>query len=300
MLGTMKTVNWKRVIVYVSALLVFLFAFGPILLVLVGSIVPETSLISFPPQWFSKGLTISNYKYIFTGKIPQSLVVKGSARSRISQEALKIPHGLLNSFVVALGTMIVNLIFGSMASFSYARLKFKGKVTSFTFILLSRLIPSIALAIPYYLIIQNLGLLDTYWALIMIHSVLTLPFTILILTVYFRGIPPDLEDQALVDGCNKFQMFTKIIIPLSLPSLVAAALFSFMLSYSEFLFGLLISSTMNSKPISVILTSLSVNPDVSMSLLNSSIIIAIIPSLILAAFVWRYVIQGLILGAIKG
>ncbi len=292
--------DWERIGIYFSALLIFLFAFGPFIVVFIGSVVPELALIQMPPNWFSKGFTIANYKYIFTGEIPQRLEEKGAVRSRISQEALKIPHGLLNSFGVAAGTMLVNLLFGSMAAFAYARLKFKGRITSFMFILLSRLIPIIALAIPYYLIIQNLGLLDTYWALIIIHSVLTLPFTILILTVYFRGIPPDLEDQALVDGCNKFQMFTKILIPLSLPSLVAAALFSFMLSYSEFLFGLLISSTMQSKPISVILTSLSANPDVSMSLLNSSIIIAIIPSLILAAIVWRYVIQGLILGALKG
>lgn len=296
----MKLKNWKRIVVYISALLVFISIIGPLVLVFIGSIVPEIALLEFPPNWFSKGLIISNYKYIFTGEIPQRVEEKGTARSMISQEALMIPRGLVNSFAIAAGTMFINLILGSMAAFAYARLKFKGRITSFLFVLLSRLIPVIALAIPYYLIIQNLGLLDTYWSLIMIHSVLTLPFTILILTVYFRGIPPDLEEQALVDGCNKFQMFTRIIIPLSLPSLVAAALFSFMLSYSEFLFGLLISSTIRSKPISVMLTTLSVNPDVSMSLLNSSIIIAIIPSIILAAIVWRFVIEGLILGALKG
>ncbi|MFB6216805.1 MAG: carbohydrate ABC transporter permease, partial [Candidatus Aenigmatarchaeota archaeon] len=242
----------------------------------------------------------ANYEYIFTGNIPEGFATKGAARSRISQEALKIPRTLVNSFAIAFGTMLVNLIFGSAAAFAYSRLRFPGRGETFLFVLLSRLIPLVALAIPYYLIVQSLGLLDTYWALILIHSVLTLPFTILILTVYFRSIPEDLEDQALVDGCNQVQMFVRVIIPLSLPSLVAAALFSFMLSYSEFLFGLLISSTTATKPISVVLTSLSVNPDVSIGLLNSSIIVAIIPSIILAALVWRFVIQDLILGALKG
>ncbi|MFQ5794819.1 MAG: carbohydrate ABC transporter permease [Candidatus Bipolaricaulia bacterium] len=269
-------------------------------MVLIGSIAPESALLFVPPNWFSKGFTIANYKYIFTGEIPQGYVERGASRSMISQEALRIPRALLNSFAIAAGTMLINLIFGSMAAFAYARLKFKGRNTSFLFVMLSRLIPIIALALPYYLIVQRLGLLDTYGALILIHSVLTLPFTILILTVYFRTVPPDLEDQALTDGCSKFQMFVRVIIPLSLPSLVAAGLFSFMLSYSEFLFGLLISGTIHSKPISVILTSLSANPDVSMSLMNSSIIIAIIPSIILAVIVWRFVIQGLILGALKG
>ncbi|MBS3736500.1 MAG: carbohydrate ABC transporter permease [Candidatus Bipolaricaulota bacterium] len=292
--------NWKRVIVYISAVLVFLFTFGPFVGVFLASIVPETALITRPPAWFSKGFTLANYRYIFTGDIPKGFATKGTARSRVSQEALQIPRTLANSFIIAFGTMLVNLIFGSMAAFAYSRLRFPGRGETFMFILLSRLIPLVALAVPYYLIIQTLGLLDTFWSLIMIHSVLTLPFTILILTVYFRGIPEDLEDQALVDGCNQFQMFLRVIIPLSLPSLVAAALFSFMLSYSEFLFGLLISSTTSTKPISVVLSSLSNNPDVSISLLNSSIIVAIIPSIILAIVVWRFVIQDLILGALKG
>lgn len=292
--------RWKRVVVYISAILVFVFAIGPFIGVFLASVVPETALISRPPKWFSKGFTLANYEYIFTGNIPQGFETKGSVRSRISQEALKIPRTLVNSFTIAFGTMLVNLIFGSMAAFAYSRLRFPGRGQTFMFILLSRLIPLVALAIPYYLIVQSLGLLDTFWALILVHSVLTLPFTILILTVYFRGIPDDLEDQALVDGCTQVQVFIKVIIPLSLPSLVAAALFSFMLSYSEFLFGLLISSTTASKPISVVLTSLSVNPDVSIGLLNSSIIVAIIPSIILATLVWKFVIQDLILGALKG
>lgn len=290
----------NRIIVHVCAVLIFVVIAGPLILVLIGSVLPETALLKFPPDWFGRGFTPSNYKYIFTGEIPKRIEEKGTARSMISQEALMIPRGLLNSCVIALGTMLVNLVFGSMAAFAYARLRFKGRITSFMLVLLSRLIPAIALAIPYYLIIQAFDLLDTYWALIMIHSVLTLPFTILIMTVYFRGIPLELEDQAQVDGCNKFQVFMRIVIPLSFPSLVAAALFAFMLSYTEFLFGLLISSTIHTKPISLILTSLAINPDVSMSLLNSSIIIAVIPSVILAFVVWRFVIEGLILGAVKG
>jgi len=290
----------KKLIVHVSAILVFLVIVGPLILVLIGSTLPETALLKFPPDWFGQGFTQSNYRYIFTGEIPQKIKEKGTSRSMISQEALMIPRGLLNSFAIAMGTMLVNLLFGSLAAFAYARLRFKGRITSFMLVLLSRLIPAIALAIPYYLIIQTLGLLDTFWALIMIHSVLTLPFTILIMTIYFRGIPLELEDQAEVDGCSKFQVFTRIVIPLSFPSLVAAALFAFMLSYTEFLFGLLISSTIHTKPISLILASLAVNPDVSMSLLNSSIIIAVIPSIILAVVVWRFVVEGLILGALKG
>lgn len=296
----MKEKNWKRAIIYVSALAVFIFAVGPIIAIFLASIVPEVSLMTRPPAWFTNGFTIANYKYIFTGEIPKSLAVKGAERSMVSQQALQIPRSMINSCIIAFGTMLVNLLAGSLAAFAYARLKFSGRHSTFMFILLSRLIPTVAIAVPYYLIIQTLGLLDTYLALILIHSVLTLPFTILILSIYFRDIPQDLEDQALVDGCNELQMFIKVIIPLSLPSLVAAALFSFMLSYSEFLFGLLISSSINTKPISIILTTLATNRGVSMSLLHASIIVAIIPSIFFAWLAWKFVIEDVVLGAIKG
>ncbi|MFB6214917.1 MAG: carbohydrate ABC transporter permease, partial [Candidatus Bipolaricaulia bacterium] len=177
----MKQKRWKRVVVYAAASVVFIFAVGPVIVIFLASLVPETSLMTRPPAWFSNGFTIANYEYIFTGEIPQGMAVKGAERSMVSQQALQIPRSMANSSLIAFGTMLVNLLVGSTAAFAYARLRFVGRSPTFMFVLLSRLIPTVALAIPYYLIIQTMGLLDTYWALILIHSVLTLPFTILIL-----------------------------------------------------------------------------------------------------------------------
>lgn len=134
--------------------------------------------------------------------------------------------------------MIINLVIGSVAAYTFSRLQFRGKTSTFNFFLGSRLIPVIAVAIPYYVIIQTMGLLDTHISLILVYLALTIPFSIWFLTLYFNGIPQDFEDAALIDGCSRFQALVRIVIPMSLPGFVAAAAFSFMTSYNEFLFAL--------------------------------------------------------------
>lgn len=164
-------------------------------------------------------------------------------RSRISQEARLIAPALKNSFVVAIAVMLVNLILGTPAAYTFARISFRGKKFGYNFMLASRLMPAMAIAIPYYIIIMSFKLLDTYLALIMVYSALTLPFTVWFLTLYISNIPRDMEDAGLVDGCTPFQALTNIVVPLMAPGLVAAAAFAFMSSYNEFLFARFLTQT---------------------------------------------------------
>ena len=248
-----RRVTVGRILLYFAALAVFLFSAGPVALSLLGSVIPDRALFSFPPDWFSSGLTFDNYRYIFTGEIPSSYEVRGALRGMISDAARQVPDSMINSTIVALGVMAVNIFFGAPAAYAFARMQFRGKTVSFMVIVLSRLVPAVALATPFYLLIQALGLLGTKLALVLVHSVLTLPFTVLILSVFFRRIPEDIEDAAIVDGCNRFQVFYKIVLPLSLPSLFATGLFAFMLSYAEFLFALVLSGEAANRPLSVVM-----------------------------------------------
>ena len=170
-----------------------------------GSVLPEVNLISFPPRWFADPPSSAAYDYIFTGKVPASYEQRGALRSMISNEARDVPRAILNSFVVATAVMFINLVFGSMAAYAYARLRFPGRAVMFNFVLMSRLIPTVALAVPYYLIVFKLGLLNSFWALIAIYSVLTLPFTILVLTLYFRAVPEEIDEAAQVEGASPWQ-----------------------------------------------------------------------------------------------
>ncbi len=288
-----------RIVTYIGAALLAFFILAPVVWLFISSIIPEESVLSFPPNWFGHGTTDDNYIYILTGKIPESHLTSGQMRSMISQEVRRVPQAIGNSLIVATGVMIINLIVGSLAAYAYARLHFPGRKVTFFFVTLSRLIPPVALAVPYYAIVQRLGLLDTYWSLIAVYSVLTLPFTVLILTLYFRGIPREIEEAAEIDGCGPFQILWRVTLPLALPSLIGTGLFAFMLSYSEFLFALLITTSIKTRTLPVVLGSVSWNPDITWSLLSASIVLGLIPTLILVVPVWRYMVKGLAAGATR-
>jgi ABC-type glycerol-3-phosphate transport system permease component len=149
------------------------------------------------------------------------------------------------------------------------------------------------------MIIQALGLLDTKLALILIHTLLTLPFTVLILTMFFRRVPVEIEESAVVDGAKPLQVFWKITLPLSASSMVATGLFSFMLSYSEFMFSLVLGGSQRSRTLPVVMTSLIYNPDMIWGMLMSGVFLTLIPSLILAILVWKFVVENIVLGAMK-
>ena len=287
----------RRIVIYGSALLLAIFWFGPFVLVGIGSVIPEANLFSFPPKWFADPPFLGNYKYIFTGEIPQTYLQRGALRSMISEEVRWIPYSVFNSFVAALMVMFIVLVLGSLAAYAYARLRFPGRRSTFLFILLSRLIPTVALAVPYYAIVQILGLLNTRWALIGIYTVLTLPFAVLVLTLYFKSIPREIDEAARVEGATPLQNLWYITLPLALPSLIGAGLFTFMLAYSEFLLALLITNTRIARTLPVTLGSISTNPDVSWGLLMASIMIGSIPTMLLVYPVWRFMVRGLTTGA---
>ncbi len=290
----------RRIIIYGGALLLALFWFAPFALVVIGSVLPEINLLSFPPNWFADPPNLQTYEYIFTGKIPESFEQRGAMRGMISTEIRDVPRAILNSVVVATAVMFINVILGSLAAYAYARLRFPGKAATFNFVLMSRLIPTVAIAVPYYLIVQALGLINSYWALIAIYSVLTLPFTTLVLTLYFRGLPEEIDEAARVEGASPWQILKDIAIPLAIPSIVGAGLFAFMLSYSEFLFALFITTTRDTRTLPVILGTLSANPDVTWNMMMAGIAVGTLPTLLLAIPVWRFMVRGLTSGAVRG
>ena len=122
----------------------------------------------------------------------------------------------------------------------------------------------------------------------------------LILSVFFRKIPPEIFEAAMLDHCSRFQTFWRVAVPLALPSIGATGLFAFMLSYSEFMFSMVLSGDAATRPVSVVMAALARNTDVCWSLLNTGIFIAIVPTLVLVILVWRFVVEGLLSGAVKG
>lgn len=282
------------------ALLILVFTGGPVLLALYGSLVPDRILLNPALSVFDTGPSLESYRFIFTGELPASYLVEGANRAMISDAARQVPQSLWNSSRIALAAMVLNLLVGAPAAFIYARYAFPGKKVTFLFIILSPLVPTTALVVPVYLLMQALGLIGSVQGIILVHTVQALPFTILILSVFFRRLPAELFEAAALDRCTGFSAFLRIAVPLALPSIGATGLFAFMLSYSEYVFSLVLSGDARSRPVSVVMAALARNTDVSWSLLNASIFLALIPTLLLVVLVWRFVVEGLISGAVKG
>lgn len=285
---------------FLFASLILVFSGGPVILSLVGSLVPDRILLDSSKILFSEGPNFDSYRYIFTGQLPESYLADNANRAMISDAARQVPQSLLNSGVIALSSMLLNLLLGAPAAFIFARYLFPGKKLSFMFLILSPLVPAVALVTPIYMMLQALGLVGTQLGIILVHTAKALPFTVLILSVFFRKMPAEIFEAAVLDHCNRFQTFFRVALPLALPSIGATGLFAFMLSYSEYMFSMVLSGDAATRPVSVVMAALARNTDVSWSLLNTAIFIAIVPTLILVVLVWRFVVEGLLSGAVKG
>ena len=282
------------------AALILLFTGGPVLLSLYGSLVPDRVLLSPDKSILTEGPSLETYRYVFTGQLPDSYLQESANRAMISDAARQVPRALVNSSINALAAMMLNLILGAPAAFVFARYVFPGKKLSFMYLILSPLVPAVALVTPIYIMLQALGLVGTQIGIILVHTAKALPFTVLILSVFFRKIPAEIFEAAVLDHCSRFQIFWRVALPLVLPSVGATGLFAFMLSYSEYMFAMILSGDAQTRPVSVVMAALARNTDVSWSLLNTGIFIAIVPTLVLVVLVWRFVVEGLISGAVKG
>lgn len=283
----------KSIFLNLVVLLLIVYIAGPFLWVMSASFQGENELLHKPPSFIPKHPTTDNYRYVFTGQVPTSYEVTGQLRSRISQEARLIAPALRNSFIIAFCVLLINLLFATPAAYAFARLRWKFKAGIYNFILGSRLMPAMAIAIPYYVIIQSLKLMNTRLSLMLVYSALTIPFSIWFLTMYITNIPREMEDAGLVDGCNYFQVLTNIVVPMILPGLVAASTFAFMTSYNEFLFARFLTTSIASQTGPVIISSISGNPDASYSLISVCLTLGMIPPIILAITMRRWLTEGL-------
>lgn len=290
----------RPLFIFLSALVVLAFTGGPVFLSFYGSVVPDRVLLSDEISVLDTGLDFDNYRYIFTGELPSSYQEGTANRAMISDAARQVPGSLWNSMRIALACMALNIVLGAPAAFVFARYLFPAKKLTFMFLILSPLVPAVALITPIYISMQSLGLVGTIWGIILVHTARALPFTVLILSVFFRKLPAELFEAATLDHCSPRQSFMRIAVPLALPSIGATGLFAFMLSYSEYMFSLVLSGDARARTVSVVMAALARNTDVSWSLLNTGIFIAIIPTLLIVIVVWRFVVEGLLSGAVKG
>lgn len=282
----------RTVLLTLAGVVVAAYFLAPFSWLLITSIMTEREALSTPIHWVPDKPTLVNYLAFFAPSGTRSIV-----GSRAAENTLP---GIRNSFVAASGTAALNLVLGTLAAYAFARLRFPGRRLLMFLHLGSRMVPGIALIVPLYLMIQRLGLLDNLLALIITYLTFTLPFTIWVLKSYFQGIPRDLEEAAFIDGCTWTRMVVRVLLPTAAPGLVAAAMFAFMTAWNDYLFAVILTSSMAAKTAPAVVAGFATDVTTERTLMAAGGVLAVIPPLVLAFLFQRFIVQGLAAGAVKG
>lgn len=267
----------KKIIFLLIVTVIFgVILFPPVVLFLT-SIKTELDALSFPPKWIFKP-TLENYTEIF--------------------EFSPFTRYLLNSFIVAsLNTGLV-LVLGSFAAYSLARFKFKGADDIAFWILSVRMMPPVAAIIPIYIIMRNLRLLDTPWSLVITYLTFNLPFAVWMMRSFFREIPREIEESALVDGCSIFRSFRSIALPLVAPGLAATGILTFIFSWNEFLFALILTGS-KAVTLPVGITGYMKETGINWGYMTAGGALALVPVILFTILAQKHLVKGLTMGALK-
>ncbi len=212
-----------------------------------------------------------------------------------------LPARMLNTLIVAGGAGLISIVAGSMAGYALARVKLRGATTIGVLILLSRGVPPIALAVPMFLVARAMGLLDHHITLILAYCTFLIPYVMWLMRGFFKALPEELEEAAKIDGCTRFGAFIRIIVPISLPGLLSTLIFSIILAWEELLFALVLTNRAAST-VPVVISGIAgdtVN-GANWGALTAVGTMTVIPVVIFALLVQKWLIQGLADGATKG
>jgi len=272
----------KRILLYFLVLLVAGFSLGPFLWEWLTSLKSAAEILLLPISYFPKEITFDNYLNIF-----------------IRQPFARY---ILNSFIVACGTTFLSLLVGAPAAYALSRLPLKGKGFFQKAILLVALFPPIILVVPLYEMVLSVGLANNYLVLILPYTALNLPFVIWVLTGFFRQVPRDIEEAALVDGFSRLGILTKVILPISAPALATTAILVFIFSWNEFILALTFMTETSARTIPVGISMLSgVSPyEIPWGQISAAVVATTLPLVVVVLFLQRKIIEGLTAGAVKG
>ncbi len=281
-LGGRKT--WHRLLrgfwTYFALLWLVVYCLFPLAWMISTSLKPTEDTYVIPPLWIPTHPTLHSYRMILGIQ--------------------NFPRYFLNSGIVSLSTTVLAMLFAGFAGYGFARFRFRGSRVLMIFTLMTQMFPGILLVIPYFSLMSATGLLNTYPALVIAYTSFSLPFCTWMLKGFFDSIPAELDEAAMIDGCSRTSAFLRVILPLSAPGLVATAIFSFLVAWNEFLFAVVLTSTPDMYLVTVGIASNIGQFRIQWNDLMAASVLATLPTIILYAFLERYLVQGLTAGAVKG
>ncbi len=270
----------KKLVTHLVLIIFTIIAVYPVLQVITISLRPADRLLSTSLEIIPDNATLKSYIELFTNR-PFLLWVANSA-------------------FVSLVVTLTGVVFASMAGYAFSRFNFIGKKLGLLSLLVTQMFPATMLLLPLYIMLIYLGLINSYLGIIIIYTATALPFCVWTMKGYYDTIPYSLEEAAKIDGCNQFQAFYKIILPLAAPALVITGLFSFMAAWSEYIVAAQVLQDTQLWTLPLGLKSFEANMTTEWGLYGAASFIVMIPVVILFLVLSRWLVSGLTLGSVKG
>jgi multiple sugar transport system permease protein len=275
--------KYNLLLPYAGLALLMLFILLPFIWLLVCTLKPEEDIFAKIPSWIPVHFTLDNYIWA------------------LGPKGLNLVPLFLNSFFASSGTALMTCLFAATGGYAIGRFKFPGVMVLSVFLLLSQMFQGPLIMVPWYKIAALFHILNTKTVLILIYGTSTIPIGVILMSGFFKGIPKELEESAYIDGCSKFRTFYSIILPLTLPGLVSIVIYSFIISWNDYQYALILTSSMKAKTIQVGVAELmdSLGKQNWGGILASGLLITL-PIIVLFGIVQKYLIKGLTAGAVKG
>ncbi len=272
---------------------------GTMLKTVLWSSIAVVTLIQVYPVIFLLTFSLKDNLEIFGGNafgLPH--VFKWENYSRVLENG-NIVRYFINSLIVSSGTVILNGILGAMAAYAIARLKWRTSKLTLNLFLLGLMLPMHAALLPIFIVLKEAGLLNTHWALILPNTAFSLPMTIFVLTAFFKEVPNELEEAAVLDGCNPYQVFYYVMLPLVRPALATVSIYAFLFSWNDLLFPVTFISKSEYKTLTVGMLDFAGRYSVDWGAIGAGFMVASLPTILIYVMFSSKIQKGLTAGAVK-
>jgi multiple sugar transport system permease protein len=272
----------RKVLKYLVVLAALIISIAPVYWMITISFKREVDQFAVPPHWFFFSPTLEHYTDAFVSR--------------------SFGQYLFNSLLVAASSTICALILGTLAAYSLARFRLPYRLDRklALWILSTRMFPAIVTAVPLFMIMRDVHLVNTRLSLVIVYTAFNLPFVVWMMRGFFAEVPRDLEEAAMVDGDSRLGAFWRVSLPLVMPGLAATAVFCLIVSWNEFLFSLVLTQTDDAMTLPVGIAGRVTQYGIKWGAMSAAAVVAIIPILAFALSVQKYLVRGLSLGAVKG
>jgi len=290
-IGQTKIMNTLRVFLAWTIVLLFVF---PLYYWMTVAFKEAREIFDTPPRVFSFTPTLKNFEQVFDisfGDASQQEVLPGGGNFQMAPR-------LWDSIVIAVLSTLLAMIVSTVAAYALSRMDFRGRHHFVAWVLSTRMMPPVAVAIPMFFIYKNIGLLDTYFGVILIHALMNLPLAVLLLKSFFDDIPREIDESAVIDGASRWLIFRRIVLPMAKGGIAATAVLCFIFSWTEFLFVLTLTQT-GLKTVPVVSSSFVTSTGTAWGNMAALGAAAMVPAFIFILLVQKKLVRGLTLGSLK-